>query len=417
MPPAPPAVDALAQRLPLALSRHIFLAEPCAIIAAGVSVAMSASSAVKDSLIGHWRLEGRARDASPSGLHAQSHDVAWNQRAGAEFNGRSAYLEVPASPLLNVGTNDFTVSLWLRLDPTLDDSPGDLVTLFDPEARNGFNLTVQHQSGACSSMANTRNLFFGLDAGTQPRWINCGRPGNNLMVYALTVFQGALYAGTFEHGVDEAGHVYRYAGGTNWMDCGMPDRCNTVSALAVCDGELYAGVASYSGAGSLLKPSPNTHPGGRVYRYAGGTRWVDCGRVCDAEVIWGMTVFQGKLHVTAMDLPPKTSRPHGRDCIATRAGRTGFGAVILAGGWPRSRRRTGIFSPAVTTAARSVACSVTTGGRTGPTSAHRRTWIKPTPLPSTVAGCTRALGRREKCFDISGRINGRTRAGSGANLR
>ena len=224
---------------------------------------------------------------------------------GAEFNGRSAYLEVPASPLLNLGTNDFTVSLWMRLDAMLDDSPGDLVTLFDPARRNGFNLTVQHQSGACSSMANTRNLFFGLDAGTEPRWTDCGRPGNNLMVYALTVFQSSLYAGTFEPGAGEAGHVYRYAGATNWVDCGAPDRCNTVSALAVFNGELYAGVTSYSGAGSHLKPSPNTHPGGRVYRYAGGKRWVDCGRVSEAEVIWGMIVFQGKLHVTAMDLPPK----------------------------------------------------------------------------------------------------------------
>jgi hypothetical protein len=125
------------------------------------------------------------------------------------------------------------------------------------------------------------------------------------MVYALTVFRGALYAGTWEPGAGEAGHVYRYGGGTNWADCGAPDRCNTVSALAVFNGELYAGVASYSGAGSQLKPSPNTHPGGRVYRYAGGKNWVDCGRVCDAEVVWGMTVFQGKLFVTAMDLPPK----------------------------------------------------------------------------------------------------------------
>lgn len=258
-----------------------------------------------DSAIGHWRLLGDARDVSPNALHGQSHEVRWISPSGAEFNGHSARLEVPASPALRRGTNDFTLSLWMRLDATLDDSPGDLVTLFEPVARNGFNLTVQHQSGTCSSMANTRNLFFGLDAGTKPLWTDCGRPGNNLLVYALTVFQGALYAGTWEPGAGEAGHVYRYGGGTNWVDCGAPDRCNTVSALAVFNGELYAGVTSYSGAGSHLQPSPNTHPGGRVYRYAGGKRWVDCGRVSEAEVIWGMTVFQGRLHVTAMDLPPK----------------------------------------------------------------------------------------------------------------
>jgi len=275
------------------------------VIAACLLIPPTSARSAEESLLGHWRLQGNPRDAALSGLHALPHDVTWDARAGAEFDGRSAWLEIPASPLLNLGTIDFTVSLWMRLAATMDDSPGDLVTLFDPDRRNGFNFTVQHQSGTCSSMANTRNLFFGLDSGTEPRWTDCGRPGNNLLVYALTVFKGALYAGTFEYGADEAGHVYRYAGETNWVDCGTPDRCNTVSALAVFSGELYAGVTSYSGVGSHLKPSPNTHPGGRVYRYAGGQHWVDCGRVSEAEVIWGMTVFQGKLHVTAMDLPPK----------------------------------------------------------------------------------------------------------------
>lgn len=261
--------------------------------------------AAEDSLICNWPMDRDAHDASPHALTTLSHDVSWGSTTGAVFNGRSAFLEVPAAPALRLGTNDFTLALWLRLDAILDDSPGDLVTLFDPAARNGFNLTVQHQSGTCSSMANTRNLFFGFDSGTEPRWTDCGRPGNNQMVYALAVFKGNLYAGTWEPGAGEVGHVYRYAGGTNWVDCGAPDRCNTVSALAVFNRELYAGVTSYSGAGSHLKPSPNTNPGGRVYRYAGGQRWVDCGRLCDAELVWGMTVFQGRLYATAMDVPPK----------------------------------------------------------------------------------------------------------------
>lgn len=269
------------------------------------AVSLSAASAAGDSLIGHWKLDGNARDAAPHRLDAEAHAVEWHTQSGAELNGRSAWLEVPASPALRLGTNDFTLSLWLHLDPMLDDSPGDLVTLFDPATRNGFNLTVQHQSGTCSSMANTRNLFFGLDAGTEPRWTDCGRPGNNRMIYALTVFQGDLFAGTWEPGAGEAGHVYRYAGGTNWTDCGAPDPCNAVAALAVFHGELYAGVASYSGAGSQLQPSPNTAPGGRVYRYAGGQRWVDCGRLCDAELIWGLTIFQDRLYATTMDVPPK----------------------------------------------------------------------------------------------------------------
>lgn len=275
------------------------------ILAATIALAfVPRPSAADDALMGHWRLLGDARDASRSASHAEPHDIVWTS-PGATFNGRSAWLEVPASPALRLGTNDFTLSLWLHLDPTLDDSPGDLATLFDPATRVGFNLTIQHQSGACSSMANTRNLFFGIDAGTEPTWTDCGRPGNNRMVYALAVFQGALYAGTWEPDAGEAGRVYRYAGGTNWLDCGAPDRCNAVAALAVFNDALYAGVANYSGAGSQIAPSTNTNPGGRVYRYAGGTRWEDCGRLCAAELIWGMTVFQGRLYATAMDTPPK----------------------------------------------------------------------------------------------------------------
>jgi hypothetical protein len=255
--------------------------------------------------IAHWPLIDSAADITPNPLSTRAHDIGWHPRGGAIFNGRSSHLAVDPDPRLQTGTNDFSIALWLHLDAQLVDSPGDLVSLFDPVSRTGFHLGIQDQSATCTSTANTRNLFFGMDAGTDPVWTDCGRPGNNLMVYALTVFKGHLYAGTFEHGAHESGHVYRHTGGTNWIDCGSPDPANTVSALAVLDGHLYAGVSSYSGVGSHIAPSPNTHPGGRVYRHAGGKRWIPCGQVCDAGMIWGMTVFQGKLHVSAMDLPPK----------------------------------------------------------------------------------------------------------------
>lgn len=272
---------------------------------AGTFAATVSRLAAADSVIGHWPLDHDGRDLSPNARHARPHDVIWTSAGAARFNGRSAWLEVPPAPAFRLGTNDFTLALRVHLDTRLDDSPGDLVTLFDPVRRHGFNLTLQHQAGTCTSMANTRNVFFGLDAGTEPHWTDCGRPGHSRLAFALAVFQGYLYAGTWEPGEGEAGRVYRYAGDTNWVDCGAPDRCNAVSALAVFHGGLYAGVARYSGAGSHLPLSPNTHPGGRVYRYAGGTRWVDCGRLGEAELVMGMAVFQDRLYATAMDVPPK----------------------------------------------------------------------------------------------------------------
>ncbi|MBX3746541.1 MAG: hypothetical protein KF833_14630 [Verrucomicrobiae bacterium] len=210
----------------------------------------------------------------------------------------------PVAPLPPPGTGDFAVSIWIEVPPDGQEAGGDLVTWYDAESRNGLNLSVVHAAAACTSTANTRNLFFGLDAGTEPVWEDCGRPGNNRMVFALATHGGHLYAGTFEHGASESGRVYRHAGGTRWIDCGAPARCNTVSALAVFEGELYAGVSRYSGVGSHLEPSPNPHPGGRVYRYTGGRRWEDCGQPGPGQLIWGMAVHDGRLYVTSLDVPP-----------------------------------------------------------------------------------------------------------------
>ena len=76
-----------------------------------------------------------------------------------------------------------------------------------------------------------------------------------------------------------------------------PTPSNTISALAVLDGKLYAGSERYSGAGSSLPVSPNTEPGGKVYRYEGGAAWTDCGKVDEGVVsISGLATFNGQLY-------------------------------------------------------------------------------------------------------------------------
>ena len=60
-------------------------------------------------------------------------------------------------------------------------------------------------------------MHFGIDAGSEPKWTDCGRPGDAVYVMALAVHAGRLFAGTCEPGKDQAGHVYRYAGGTRWL--------------------------------------------------------------------------------------------------------------------------------------------------------------------------------------------------------
>ena len=250
-------------------------------------------------LLAHWRLDGSAEDVSGSGAHGVATDVAYEVLPGGQgkaaiFNGRTSRIRIDRSPL--EGNEEFTIALWARTDESVDDVHGDLLSWFDPATRTGLNLGVNTSYGVTTHQPNFRHLYFGVDASTKPVLRECGRPGNAIYVMALATFEGELYAGTFETEAHESGHVYRYAGGQEWEDCGSPDPCNSVSALAVYNGALYAGVTRYNARGSSLPPSPNEHPGGRVYRYAGGKEWIDCGRLPGADSVMSLTVFKGELY-------------------------------------------------------------------------------------------------------------------------
>ncbi len=111
------------------------------------------------------------------------------------------------------------------------------------------------------------------------------------------MYDGDLFASNWEPGKGETGRIYRYGGGQKWIACGNPDKCNTIASLAVYNGRLYAGSELYSGGGSSLPESPNKNPGGKVFRYEGGKKWTDCGKVDEGVVsISGLAVFKGKLY-------------------------------------------------------------------------------------------------------------------------
>ena len=291
----------------------------CSTMLTAIVMGLTASAGgAEPDLTGHWKLTGDTQDHSGAGNHGVNHLVNLNAagpngRLGgaAEFDGRTSCIEVPDSPSLQTGSGAFSLSMHVYTDQESDDVLGDLISRFDPVSRTGFNLSIQNYAGVTSAQSNYRHLHFGIDAGRIDReWTDCGRPGNNLFVYALCVYQGELYAGTFEHGKDEAGHVYRYASGTSWIDCGSPDRCNAVQSLAVYDGRLYAGVSRYLASGSALPESPNEAPGGRVYRCESPGAWLDCGKLENPETgesftVGGMTVFRGELYAGV-------SKPPGR---------------------------------------------------------------------------------------------------------
>lgn len=219
--------------------------------------------------------------------------------------------EIPAKEALRLGAGDFTLAMWLRSEEVADRLPGDLVSQYDAARRRGFHLTLKSNLGATTNQANWRHLQFGIDDDRESKWQDCGRPGNATLAFALAVHEGALYAGTCEPGKHESGRVYRYEGGDRWIDCGAPDQSNTVMALAVHRNRLYAGTGKYRLAGSLLKESENLNPGGRVFRYEGGTRWVDCGKLPDTEAVGGFVVFKGELHASSLYKPAGFFRYEG----------------------------------------------------------------------------------------------------------
>ena len=291
-------------------------------------LAGAAAGADDRDLIGHWKLAEDARDSSGAGRHGVNRGAAFG-RGTARFDGRRSHVEVPAPPL---GTGDFTLAVWVDTAAALDDTVGDILSRYDPAKRRGLTWGIKNGAGATNTQANFRNIHFGIDNGTEPRWHDRGRPGNGVYVMALAVHDGHLYAGTCEPGKEEAGHVHRYAGGTRWEDCGSPDRSNAVTSLAVHDGKLYAGTGKYRLAGSALPESPNTTLGGKVYRYEGDRKWVDCGQLPKAEAVGGMAVFRGRLYATSLYRPAGFFRYEG-------------GTRWEPAGLPPGERRVGALAP------------------------------------------------------------------------
>ncbi|MBI5760537.1 MAG: hypothetical protein HZA46_18635 [Planctomycetales bacterium] len=170
-------------------------------------------------LVAHWPLAGDTKDRSGNERHPVVRGRVDLQVAGrggmpktaAGFNGRDAWLEIPIDKSPQLKTGDFSVAVWLHMDEVLDDVPGDIVSQYDPARRRGFHLSLK-SNAVTTSLANARHLHFGIDNDRASEWIDCGRPGNALLAFALTVHDGSLYAGTCEPGAKESGHVYRYDG-------------------------------------------------------------------------------------------------------------------------------------------------------------------------------------------------------------
>ncbi|MEW4570625.1 LamG domain-containing protein [Tautonia sp. JC769] len=294
----------------------------CLLMTLGLGLASpKAEDDLDRDLIAHWPLAGDFRDHSGNGLDATAEGdvdpgaLGRDGEAGhaAGFDGQGGKLVVPARPALDLAGADLTLSAWVFTEGNVDSPIGDLISRYDPDGRRGLILGIKTNAGVTFSQANQRHLQFGIDDDRESDWIDVGTPGGerSILPFALASHEGSLYAGTCEPGEGDAGRVYRYAGGTDWIDCGAPDGSNSVTSLAVFEGKLYAGTGRYRVAGSSLPESPNETPGGRVFRYEGGTTWADCGQLPGVIAVSGLAAFRGKLYAGSLYAPAGFFRYEG----------------------------------------------------------------------------------------------------------
>jgi hypothetical protein len=246
-------------------------------------------------LVGHWKLQGDCRDYSGNGNDGVNHGV---KLSSGTFDGQGAYIEVPASKTLKLGTGDFTICAQVFTEKQLNDIVGDVLEMYDPDARRGITLSINSSCGSLQSQGTDRHVYFGIDNAQMSDWQDCGwpNPASNYVSESMVVYKGKLYAAT-TGGKNESDwrRVSRYDGGQKWTDCGQvgDTTAQGVGPLIVHNGDLYAVTWTVD----WTRVRDGGYDPGRVYRYLGGTQWEDCGQPSNNRTMNCIASYKGKLYV------------------------------------------------------------------------------------------------------------------------
>jgi len=267
-------------------------------------LAQDAVTTLSDGLVGHWTFDGDTLDHSDAGNHGLRQGVDLNAagRKGtpgtaALFDGIDDVVEVNPSDSLPFGSGAFAVSAWIHTEEKLSDVVGDILSKFGPQSRKGFSLSIKGSSPTYNGHSDVRNVHFGIDNGIDSQWTDRGKLWpSNTYISSLTVFEGDLYAGMADAAAPEdACRVFRYGGGTEWIDCGRVSpslKTRSVYSMTVHKGALYVGTGQYD----WQTVSPANCDVARVYRYKGGTEWEDCGNLGENYRVISLATFNGELY-------------------------------------------------------------------------------------------------------------------------
>jgi len=197
---------------------------------------------------------------------------------------------------------EFTVSVWLEVPPDRAGMAGGLASQFDPATRSGFNLSAISSAGGYSGPSDELRISFGIDAGSEPRWLDFGRPSpaSNYVSNSLTVFQGRVHAATSDApDLADRGHVYRHLGDKAWEDLGKveTDGASGVGSMVVHRDQLYAGTWNYDWTRVREQLLNSCH----VYRYERPGHWEDCGQPGESRRLFGIASWRGDLLVAGDD--------------------------------------------------------------------------------------------------------------------
>lgn len=260
----------------------------------------------ENKLIAHWPLRGNTDDIVGK-HHGKGRDISFCEgpdgapESAVRMDTPQSVIEVPDCPDLRLGMKDFTMALRVKCAATMRGPFGDLLSKFDPAVRCGFNFSIAGTTPAYSGMTDARHVHFGIDDGYIGEWENCGRPhASNPLITGLIAFENELYCGIADaDNPRDACRVFRWRGGQKWIDCGrLGDDPNHLSVMSmfVHQGKLYAGTGVWDW--NRLVGRDDFKPGlSHVFVYEGRDKWHDLGQVGQSVRVLCMASFEDHLYV------------------------------------------------------------------------------------------------------------------------